>query len=181
MRETVLAKRYAEAFLSHAKDAGLGQGIAVRELAELKILLYQNADLYDFLRNEEFLYTEKCGMIDKALAHLSGETREFLKLLLDKGRIKSLIDICDYVRVNYSHPGSLDALLKTSYPLDLDLIAKVKDKMEAKLGKKLRLHIELDAALLGGIQLTVGNKVFDGSIRKRLYDLRQKLMTLRIA
>lgn len=181
MKEASLAKRYAEAYLSYIRENGMRQEEAVREMSDLKILLYQNPEFYDFLKNADFLYLEKCGSIDSILLHFSPQLRELLKLLLSKGRITSLIDICDYVRINYSHPGSLDALVKTSFPLDLELIARIKEKLEAKLEKKLQLYIELDAELLGGVQVTVGNKVFDGSVRRRLDDLREKLQLAKVA
>jgi len=181
MKEASLAKRYAEAYLSYAKEAGLKVLEAVRETSNLKILLYQNPEFYEFLRNTDFLYLEKCSVIDNVLLQFSAQLKEFLKLLVSKGRIRSLIDICDYLRVNYTHPGVSDALVKTSFPLDLELIARIKDKLEAKLKKKLQLYIELDAELLGGVQVTVGNKVFDGWVRKRLDDLREKLELVRVA
>ena len=180
MKETILAKRYADAFLGFAKDAGLEIGQAVEELASLKIILYQNPDFYKFLDNVEILDDEKYIAIDRVLKDFSEESRQFLKLLLDKGRIKELIDICDYVRVNYTRAEAVEALLKTSYPLSLDLIRRIKEGLEKKFKKNLNLHIELDADLLGGIQATVGNTIIDGSVRRRLADLREKLITVRI-
>lgn len=179
MKNKIIAKRYADAFLSHAKST-IGMERAVEELKDLKIVFFENQDFQKFLENPEILYKEKCEAVDLVLKEFSEETRNFLKLLLEKERIKNIIGICDYARINFSKGEAIDALLKTSYPLDLDLIEKIKQRLEAKFKKRLNLHIELDADLLGGVQVTVGNTQIDASVRRRLDDLKKKLIAIRI-
>ena len=165
--------------MGYAKHT-IGLTEAVEELKNLKIILFGNPDFQEFLENLNILYKEKCDVIDAALKDFSNETRVFMKLLLGHGRIKNIIAITDYVRINYSRGEAIGALLKTSYPLDLALIEDIKEKMEHEFKKKLSLHIELDANLLGGVQVTAGNTVIDGSVRRRLDELKEKLTTLRV-
>lgn len=179
MKEKIIAQRYAEAFLAYAKST-VGIERAVEELRKLKIIFYEDDGFLKFLENLEIIYSEKCEVIDKALQGFSEEGKNFLKLLLEKGRIKSIIGICDYVRINYSHGEAADALLKTSYPLDLELIEKIKKQLENRLKKKLKFHIELEPDLLGGVQVAVGNIIIDGSISRQLDDLKEKLMSVRV-
>lgn len=179
MKEKIIAKRYAEAFLSFAKNK-IGQLKAVEELKDLKIIIFENPDLREFLESMEIIYKEKCEVIDRVFNVFSDETRQFVKLLLDHGRINNLIDICDYVRITYAHGEAMDALLKTSYPLDIELIQKIKNVLEHKLKRKLSFHIELDADLLGGIQVKVGNLLIDGSVKRRLEELKEKLMLVKV-
>jgi len=153
---------------------------AAEELKNLKFIFLKNPDFQEFLNNLGFIYSEKCRVIDAVLKDFSEETRIFIKLLLEKGRIANIMAICDYVRVNYSPGERVSALLKTSYSLDLDLIREIKEKLENKFNKRFKLHLELDAALLGGIQVTIGNTVIDGSVRRRLDELKEKLMTARV-
>jgi len=180
MKEKIIAKRYAEAFLSFARNR-IGIEKCVDELKDLKIIFFENHDFMGFLENTEIVYKEKCDLLDRVLKDFSQETKQFLKLLLSKERIKNIIEICDYVRVTYSHGEAVDALLKTSYPLDLPLIQRVKEALERKLKRKLSLHIELDGSLLGGVQVRVGNTLFDGSVRRRLEELKKRLMLVKVA
>lgn len=179
MKEKIIAKRYAEAFLGYVKPT-IGFEKAVEELKVLKIILYENPELQGLLGNLQIVYSDKCEVVDSVLKDFSEETRIFIKLLLENGRIKNIIAICDYVRINYSYGEALDVLLKTSYLLDLELIQKIKEKLESVFKRKFMFHIELDADLLGGIQVTVGNYVIDGSVRRRLDELKEKLMTIRV-
>lgn len=180
MKRKIVAKRYAEAYLNFAKES-IGRDKAVEELKELKIVMHTNRELEEFLRNPEITNQEKDDVIEKVLADFSQETRQFLKLLLDKERIAYLIEICDYVRATYSHGESVEALLKTSYPLDLDVIQAIKTRLEKKMQKAINLHLELDADLLGGVQIRIGNYIIDGSVRRRLDDLEEKLKKLQVA
>jgi len=180
MKEKIIAKRYAEAFLGYAKQS-IGKEKAVEDLKNLKMILRSNLDFEEFLYNPEITFSEKREVVNKVLqASFAEETMQFLQLLIEKERISSIIEICDYVRINYSYGEAVDALLKTSYPLDLDLIRKIKEHLETKLKKKLNFHIELDPDLLGGVQVTVGNILFDGSVRKRLDELKEKLTNVRV-
>ena len=179
MRTDGLAKRYAEAFLGYAAPA-IGFDKAVDELYELKMTLSRSRDLMEFLENRWVSYFSKSETVDKALAGFSDETRRLVKFLLKKNRIASLMDILDYTRSSYYGGAAVDALLKTSYILENELIEKIKKALEAKFRKKLRLFIELDPDLLGGVQVTVGNTMLDGSVNARLEDLRAKLMAVRV-
>jgi F-type H+-transporting ATPase subunit delta len=179
MKSKLVAKRYAESFLESIR-LSIGMASALKELKNLKMILRDNPDFGTLLDNSDIAYNEKFRIIDTALKDFTVEIRDFLKLLLKKGRIGYVIDICDYVRVNYSNGDGMDVLLKTTYPLDLDLIRKIKGKLEDKFKKRLNLHLELDADMLGGIQVTIGNTLIDGTVKKRLSDLRKKLMTIRV-
>ena len=179
MKEKIIAKRYAEAFMDYA-SGNIGLKKAAEEVSDLKYIFSQNPDLLEFLKNLNIIYKEKCDVIDAILKDFSDETRVFIKLVLEHGRIKNIIAVTDYVRINYSSGETMGALLKTSYLLDLELIQAIKDKMEHKFKRKISLHIELDGNLLGGVQATVGNTVIDGSVRRRLDELKEKLTALRV-
>ena len=180
MKEEILAKRYGEAFLRFTQNT-FGPEKAATELKELEILLRQNPDFYQFLDNLDIEYTQKFQVVDKVLLNLSQETRNFIKFLIEKGRIKIIFEVCAYLRINYTGGGTLDSLLKTSYPLDVELIRRIKETLEAKLKKRINLHIELDPDLIGGVRVLAGNMLFDGSLQKRLDDLRKKLMAIKVS
>ena len=178
MKEKIIAKRYAEAFFEFSKQR-LKITESVQEFKDLKMIWFKNPELKGLLENLQILYKEKCEVIDAVFAGFSQEMKFFLKLLLEKDRIKEVVEICDYVRLTYAHGEAMDALLKTSHPLDLSLIRKIKSTLEEKLKRKVRFHIELDAGLLGGVQVQVGNTLIDGSVRRRLEELRKQLMLLK--
>jgi len=181
MISKIIVKRYAEAFVGFAKET-IGIEKALQELKTLRgNVIRDNPEFLSFLENKEMTFAEKCDFIDKVLDdNFSQEIRYFIRLLINKGRIDILNDVIEYVRVNYSNGDWVEILLKTSIPMDLSLIKKSKEKLSEKLHKKLKLYIELDGTLLGGVQVTIGNKLIDGSVRKRLDELKEALLTVRV-
>ena len=81
--------------------------------------------------------------------------------------------------MSYLYGQRTRALLKTSFPLELDLIRLIIERLEKKFQRKLKLYIELDGNLLGGVKVIMGNTVIDGSVRKRLEGLKTKLDAIR--
>lgn len=175
MRENIIVKRYAQAFIAYA-DETIGTEKAVKEFKGLKKMISDNPQISSFLNSPQILNREKEELIGAIFKeNFSQELKQFLNLLIEKKRIDLLVDIADYIRINYSHGEAIDAVLRSAYFLDLDLISQIKQKLELKLGKKFNFYLELDASLLGGVQVVIGNKIIDGTLRKRLDDLKEKL------
>jgi len=176
----IAERMYAEGFLEYAGQI-IGFDKALGEILAVKDVFRENPDLKSFLENPAILSREKSEMIERIFTDgFSQETRDFLKLLLKNGRIEKFHDIAEYARVKYSHGKEVDAVISASYPLDLDILESLKAVLEKKLHKKLHLYSDLDTDLLGGVKVTMDNIVLDGSVKKRLEDMREKLMAARV-
>lgn len=180
IKDKAATSRYAEAFLSFAKEnCGLDKALA--DLTAVKNIIRDNPGFKKLMHNPQVSYTQKCAFIDKVIKDgLSDEVRDFLKLLLDKKRFDIFPDVAEYLRAKYSHHGQVDVLLKTAFPLELDLIEKIQTALKKRFKQNLRFYIDLDGSLLGGVQVVIGNTIIDGSVRKRLEGLREKLITARV-
>lgn len=181
MKDIIIVERYAEAYIDFAKEA-LGIDKAAACFKELKDIILRNPEFQEILSSLELTYAEKSDFIEQVLNQdFPEEIKEFLRLLLRKGRIDKVMDIAEYIRVKYSFDAELDVLLKISFPLDLEVIKTIKERLELKFQKRLKFFIELDGSLLGGVQVIFGNTIIDGSVRRKLDDLRQRLMSVRVA
>ncbi len=175
MTSDIIAKRYADAFVRHAKET-IGIPQAIDELKNFKWVLDENPALEKFLRNPGITLSEKYECLENILkTEFSPQLKNFLKLLLVKKHIDFIVPIADYIRLTYSHTDAIDVLLKTTYPLELDLIRDLKQKIEKKFQKKVNLYWDLAPELLGGVQIISGNVVIDASLKRRLENLRQEL------
>lgn len=180
MDRDILAKRYGDAFMAFVRE-GCGLKKGVEDLRNVNRILLDNPDLDGFLLTPGIDYLEKFQVLDNVVRNgFSDEIKYLLKLLIDKGRFDKFSDIADYVRITYSHGTEVDALLKVSYPLDTETIIRIKDIIEKRLNKKLHLYIELDSDLLGGIYAKIENILIDGSIKRRLEDMRTKLLATKV-
>ncbi len=171
---------YAEGFLQYARETiGFDRGMG--ELAAVRGVFRNNPDLLDLLKNPVITHSEKLGVIETVFSsRFSEEIRNFLKLLLDKGRLSIFFGIAEYVRIKYSHPDEMNGVVDTSYILGIGQVKRIKEALEKKFGKKLHLYFNLAPDLLGGVRVAIGNIVIDASVKKRLEDLKEKLETARI-
>ena len=91
------------------------------------------------------------------------------------------MDIAEYARIKYAHGEKVNALLYTSYLMNTEFLEIFKSALESKLHKKLQLYINLDPDMFGGVRVIFENKILDGSVRKRLEDMKRKLLAVKVA
>lgn len=63
-------------------------------------------------------------------------------------------------------------------PLSKDVINKITTKMETKFNKKIHFIEEIDASLIAGIKVVVGDVVYDGSLKSRFEDLKESIKNM---
>ena len=59
---------------------------------------------------------------------------------------------------------------------DMALQEVVKSKLSEALGKEVIPHFRSDPGILGGLIVRVGDRIMDGSVRRRMVTLRRKLL-----
>lgn len=179
IKDSIVVSRYAEAFINLVKES-IGIDKALLDLKKVKSMMRENHEFKEFLESRQIAFVDKSSLIDKLLdKEFSDEIRNFLKLLIDKDRINKALDIFEYIRIKYSYRGE-EVLLKTTFPIELGLIKRLENALEKKFQKKFKFYIDLDSSLLGGVQVVVGNKTIDGSVKRRLDDLKEKLMAVQV-
>jgi len=180
MIDEAVAKRYADAYLAYAREK-IGFERALAELQDAKRVVRDNPELQTFFAAGDIIPAEKASVIDAVFGGgYSACIRHFVKLLIKNRRIDRFVDIAEYARLAYTHGIEHDALLTTSYTVDTATLEKLKAALEKRTGKKLHLYILMDPDLLGGVTAQVGNIIIDGSVKRRLVDLREKLKLTKV-
>ena len=67
------------------------------------------------------------------------------------------------------------AEVRSAVELDDETVARLSDSLSKATGKQVEVKTVVDPTVLGGIVARVGDTVFDGSLRHRLEELRDKL------
>jgi F-type H+-transporting ATPase subunit delta len=172
-----LARRYARALL----DIGREERQVRRVLGEVErfvALLSEIPLLQEVMAASHVNRRDKQAALESAVSaeEFHPATRNFLRLLVDKGRMGILPQILSALRrlveelegierVEVSVPSSLTGTQK-------DLLRVV---LERRTGKKIELEEKIDQALLGGMVVKVGSTVYDGSVRTQLAQIRENL------
>lgn len=172
-----IAKRYAQALFDIAEEENKYQEY-YNELKRFSAILKQNGNLHDFFANPVFDRDEKKAVIGEVLkrTNVSATTSNFLKLLVDKGRISHIGEIEE------SYEQLMDGILKkarvsvkTAYPLNGEITSELKKALEGITGKEVEMEIEEDSSLMGGIVVKIGDTLYDGSIKSQLNNIRELL------
>ena len=69
------------------------------------------------------------------------------------------------------------AVARVAVPMDDDLRNRLEAALGATLGHAVRLQVEVDPDLVGGIVVQVGDEVFDGSVARRLGQVSRGLVS----
>jgi F-type H+-transporting ATPase subunit delta len=75
------------------------------------------------------------------------------------------------VKVNRVHAGV--TLLEAP---DARLEKEVIERLSRAIGKEVRAHFRTDRGILGGVVVRVGDRIYDGSVRRKLATLRRKML-----
>ena len=74
--------------------------------------------------------------------------------------------------------ASCEATVTSAIALDAADVEALRERLATMTGKRVELHQEVDADLLGGLSVRIGDRLIDGSVRGRLERLRTELSTI---
>lgn len=172
-----IAKRYARAFFEIAGGEKQYEEF-YHELGRFSAVLKENKSLSEFLANPIFAQPDKKAVVESVLLKIrvSPLTANFLKLLVDKRRMGILSDIegC-YRELMDNALKKVRVTVQTAFPLTGELSDRLQKGLEGLTGREVEMNVLEDPSLLGGIVVRVGDKLYDGSIRTQLDNIRNLL------
>jgi F-type H+-transporting ATPase subunit delta len=174
-----LARRYAKALLQIGIERQTYDALG-RELERAGDTLKGSPELRNALENPVFSLDKRRLVLDDVSRRLalSKTVRNFVMLLLDKGRIAALPDIARVYRTLVdAHAGRVRATVTSARPLDPMLETRLKTALERQSGKVVILEKKEDPSIVGGLVTQLGDMVYDGSVRTQLQQLRDELLS----
>ncbi len=176
MRNRGVATRYAQALLDTSSKAGVLDGVA-DSFADFARIYRENPDLESFLEGPQVADQEKAALLDNVFkSKIEPVLLHFFHLLLEKGRIEHLADIhASFQEMVEIEQGYVRAGVVTAVPLPEDLERGLIDKLAAMTGKKVTLRKRVDPRVIGGVRVTMGDRVIDGTISTNLTKMRAQL------
>lgn len=175
-RDVVVAKRYAQALFELA-----AAGKVVTEVeSQLKLVvdaLAGNEQLNKFL---ELPSVESQSKIELLKASFDGQLSELLlntlQLMIERGRQALIPNLYEsYVKIVGEALGQAKATVYTAQKLTDAELAEVAAQFQQITGKKIIAEQVENSALLGGIQVRIGDRLYDGSLSGKLERLQKTL------
>ncbi len=177
VQSRVVAGRYAAALLRSAVARGELDRVE-RDLDLVVGSLAAEETLGRFLDSPRETPATKKELVDKVFGgRLTGLVRNFLHLLIDKKRHAYLPAIA---RVYHEHADEVRGIaavkVKVAQPLTPQAEAALRDHLKLLTGREVRLEVQLDPGVVGGMYLRVGNRVIDYTLQRQLERLREEII-----
>ncbi len=168
-----IARPYAEA-LFKSSQADLNAAAAwLDTLASVA----GNAQLQQFAGNpkvtDQQVFDVVSGVVKTALP---AAAQNLLRIVIENGRLPVLPEIAaQYRALVNARSGSSDAVVYSAFPIDGAALTDVSAMLEKRFGRKLNVSVAIDADLIGGIRVVVGDEVLDTSVKARLEQMKTAL------
>ncbi len=176
MSAAAVAQKYAKALFDESMEQGLLQSVGT-ELRGLRDLERADSDLGDFMVNPEVPTEDKHTFLDNVFGNrLNPLVLNFLHLLVEKKRMGIYGEIVDaFAQLIDDHEGILRARVISATPLSASQQTRLVGELKRITGKQVEARTEIDAALLGGVVVHLGNQIIDRSVRRGLAELSELL------
>jgi F-type H+-transporting ATPase subunit delta len=137
-------------------------------------------ELSALLENPEIESHVKARMLDQVLGGADELVRNFVRLVIEKGRAGEIREIAaEFETLVAEQERILDVELTTAHELSETEFGRIIGRIEQASGRKVQATRSVDPNLIGGIVLQAGSMRLDASVRGRLERLRQTLATTR--
>jgi len=163
-----IARPYARAAFEEARaDQRLGPW---SQALQVGATVVRDARVQQLLGNPRVLPEQLAQLvIGIAGSGLGAHGENFVRTLAANHRLAYLPEIAQlFDTLKDSAEGVADVTLTSAAALDEAQRGGIVSALERRLGRKVRLHCEVDAQLIGGAVLRAGDLVIDGSLRTRL-------------
>ena len=170
-----IAAVYARSLFEVAKEQGKLDSVR-EQLGEFADALEETRELQVFFFSPYFSTAEKQDGLDRAISGADPVFVNFLKLLIENHRMPVIFRVRRGFDALWEDENKLLPVRVTSaVELDSGTVSQIGDKIAEQTGRKVDLSSEVDADILGGIVVRVGNSILDASIRNRLEQLRRQV------
>lgn len=178
----LISKTYGDALFELALEENAVDSLA-EEVQMVLNVLDENEDLMKLLHHPKIVKEEKIKIIqDIFKGRVSDNLTGFLEIIVDKDRYNEIPSIfrffLDLVK-EYKNIGV--AYVTTAVEL--------KDAQKEELKKRLlettkyetfEMHYQIDASLIGGMMIRIGDRVVDSSIKSKLEEMSRNLMKIQL-
>lgn len=178
----IVEKRYAEA-LAELSEKTASIDLIRTELGDFVKLITQELSLKNFIKDPQTTKEIKKKTINKIL---EGNTNNilvnFIDLLLDKGRIDKIQNVYkEFCAIADKKKNNINMTILTPFLLEPNQLEKIKEKYRLMYNaSNITTDIIVSPELIGGIQVKIGDRLYDNSLSTKLKDLKEYLQYVKV-
>lgn len=171
-----LVQGYAEALFRIVQAEGELDRVE-DEMFRFGKLLEQNHELKQALSDQGIDKQQREKVLDELLADkVSPHTLGLLSFIVTQGRARQLPQILEQLsQLAADARQSVVAEVRSAIPLDDAQQVELAKSLSHATNKKVTVKVIVDPTILGGVVAKVGDTVIDGSIKRRLDQLKEQV------
>jgi F-type H+-transporting ATPase subunit delta len=176
---STIARPYAEALFAAASSDKSSAGVLDQWLgvvAEMAAVA-GNDDVQQVVNDPKLDSGQVYGLVRGLIkSPLPAAAENFLKLVVDNGRLAALPEVARQFRAMKNEAcGQADCLIESALPLSDEQVNELLWGLSRKMGLKLIAEVRVDPELIGGVRISVGDRVLDDTIKARLAQMHTAL------
>ncbi len=180
MISSAVVNRYANALadvvLSPA--SGMQPAEVIAQLRAFNATVEESSDLRSVLASPAIPVARKRAVI-KDIAEklgLASVVRNFVLVLGDHHRAAALSQMVDAFEVIFDERmGFVRAEVKSAFDLNPPQRDELAGQLSKIAGSPVKMRFAVDPDLIGGVTAKIGSRVYDGSVRGQLFEMRKRL------
>jgi F-type H+-transporting ATPase subunit delta len=173
-----VARRYASALANVVVARGEAQEVRA-ELSAWEEMAQTNPQLQEIFRNPTVPYERKQNLVSTLIerTRVRPATANFLQVLLQNHRLADLSDINKaFLRELDRRADIVSAQVTTARPVPAQTQETLRARLGQLTGSNVRIQFAVDEDLIGGVVTRIGSTVYDGSVRGRLDQIKQRMV-----
>lgn len=176
MSQSAVVRNYAETLLELGARDGAVETYG-DWLAEVATLYRDEPEFRLFLETPRVTLEEKKGAVRESLQEAPERFLRFLLVVLDKRRHRFLPRIRErYRELVDEREDRIHATVTLAEEPDAELREEIGRELSETLDQEVIPHFRVDGEIVGGIVVRVGDRVMDGSLRRRLLRMKRQMM-----
>ena len=179
----IISKAYGEALFELALERNELDSMA-EQVNVLANAFAENPELVKLISHPKISKEEKINVIETIFkGRMSDDIVGFLVIIVEKDRGSEIEDILKLFQAKVREYKKIGVALVTSA---IELSTEQKQKVEQKLLQQtayenFEVEYKVDASLIGGMIIRIGDRVVDSSIRSKLDNLTKELRKVSLA
>ena len=178
MVNTKLARRYAKSLLDLAEEKKVSDAI-FNDMELVRAVIASSREFRKLMQNPVITTDKKLSVLKAIFSgKVNDVTLSFFSILTKKRREEYMNEIAqNFIEQFRKKKGIMTARLVTALPADETLKRRITEIVHNDTGKKVELEEQIDASIIGGFVLSVGDRQFDESVSRKLRTLHREFET----
>ena len=174
MAGTRAAIRYAKAILNISNSKGVVE-VVNNDMKWIASTINTNEELSTFIQSPTTTVEAKEKALLEVFSGVNALTQGLFHLLFENKRFEILEAVAlEYNKLSDEMNGIEVAKVTTAIPMDAALETKVLAKIATLSDKKITIENTVDASIIGGFILRIGDKQYNASVANRLQVLKRE-------